>query len=78
MSEDTQKDIDNRLKALRARIRMRRRKAHQQDAGLFLQMTITADLIHRGELGEDEYVKIERDANDGLVARKVKIDDEVM
>lgn len=40
-------------------------------------MTIEADLIDRGELGEDEYVKLERDADGDTVVSKVKIDDEV-
>lgn len=74
MLEDT-KDAEDRLKALR--LRERRREADRRCAGLFLQMLITNDLIDRGELGEDEYVKIERDADGNLVVRKVKIDDEV-
>ncbi len=80
MSEDT-KDVDNRLKASqerrRKRVRELRREADRQDAGLFLQMTIEADLIDRGELDEDEYVKLERDADGNTVVSKVKIDDEV-
>jgi hypothetical protein len=72
MADHKDLGADANRQARLARVRARRRAADQADAGLFLQQTIMADLLSRGEVGPDESVEVTRGTDGGLVVRLVK------